>query len=201
MASRILLIRHGETEANAARVVQTPDVPLSEIGLSQARRLASRLAAQPLGGLLASDLRRAVMTAECVSEASAIPLRLEPLLQERNYGDIRGRPYATLDVSILDPAYHPPGGESWQDFHRRVDRAWETVTEAARSIAADRVLAVVTHGLVLHSLVSRRLAPGADPATAFANTSVTVVEADPAWHITRLNCVAHLDTDTSGPLV
>ena len=40
MASEILIIRHGESVSNAARVVQLPDVPLSEQGQEQARRLA-----------------------------------------------------------------------------------------------------------------------------------------------------------------
>jgi broad specificity phosphatase PhoE len=40
----ILLIRHGETDSNAARIVQTPDVPLSARGVAQAERLARRLA-------------------------------------------------------------------------------------------------------------------------------------------------------------
>jgi len=198
MASQILLIRHGETEANAARVVQTPDVPLSDVGLAQARRLGRRLAALPLGQIVASDLRRAAMTAECVREACGAPLSFDALLQERNFGDIRGRPYATLEVSILDPDYDPPGGESWEVFHRRVDAAWEIVQDAARATAGDRILAVITHGLVLHSLVSRHLAPGENHSAAFANASVTVVEPAPAWRITRFNCVDHLDCAPGG---
>ena len=51
----ILLIRHGETPGNAARVVQTPDTPLSERGLEQARRLAVRLAGVRLGRILSSE--------------------------------------------------------------------------------------------------------------------------------------------------
>ena len=40
----ILLIRHGETALNAARIVQHPETPLNERGVGQARRLAERLA-------------------------------------------------------------------------------------------------------------------------------------------------------------
>jgi probable phosphoglycerate mutase len=198
MATQIFLVRHGETEANATRVVQTPDVPLSTVGLAQARRLAQRLAAQHLGGILASDLRRAVMTAECVRDASGAPVQLDDLLQERNFGEIRGRPYSTLDVGLLDPAYHPPGGESWEMFHQRVDRAWAAVRAAAEALPAGRSLAVITHGLVLYSLVARHLAPGEDHSAAFANTSVTAVERNPDWRITRINCTAHLDRPDAG---
>lgn len=199
MASRILLIRHGETDANAARVVQRPDVPLSEVGIAQARRLAERLASEGLGAILSSDLQRAVTTAEHLRASTGAPLRLEPLLQERNYGDIRGRTYSSLPVSILDPEYHPPGGESWQEFHARVDRAWEAVLHAAAELPADRALGVVTHGLVLYSLVSRHLSPGDSYAAAFANTSVTICEPGPPprWRLALLNCVAHLEGDAA----
>jgi broad specificity phosphatase PhoE len=40
----IILIRHGETASNAARVLQFPDTPLSERGLAQARAVAKRFA-------------------------------------------------------------------------------------------------------------------------------------------------------------
>ena len=90
----IFLIRHGETLGNAARVVQRPDNPLSSRGIAQAERLAARLAAEGVAAILASDLARAVATAEAVRAATGAPLRFDPLLQERNFGDIRGTPYA-----------------------------------------------------------------------------------------------------------
>ena len=43
----IVLVRHGETESNAQRVLQHPETPLSERGLAQARRVAERLARAP----------------------------------------------------------------------------------------------------------------------------------------------------------
>jgi broad specificity phosphatase PhoE len=41
----ILLARHGETDGNAARILQRPDVPLNARGLRQAEQLAERLSA------------------------------------------------------------------------------------------------------------------------------------------------------------
>jgi len=38
----ILVVRHGETDGNAARILQRPDVPLNERGLRQAEQLAQR---------------------------------------------------------------------------------------------------------------------------------------------------------------
>jgi len=59
----ILLIRHGETALNAARVVQPADTPLSERGAAQAAALARRLADFGIAAILSSDLPRAAQTA------------------------------------------------------------------------------------------------------------------------------------------
>ena len=58
-----------------------------------------------------------------MSRATGARVEYEPLLHERNFGDIRGTAYADLDVDPFDPAYAPPNGESWETFHARVDRA------------------------------------------------------------------------------
>src|SRR5262245_44621786 len=138
----IFLIRHGETPGNAARIVQTPDVPLSARGIAQAERLARRLEGEGIARILSSDLARAVMTAEHLRLATRARVELDPLLQERNFGDIRGTAYADLGFDMFEPGYAPPGGETWEVFHSRVDRAWALVQEVAR--ATDGHLAVVT---------------------------------------------------------
>jgi probable phosphoglycerate mutase len=189
----IYLVRHGETRANAGRVVQTPDAELSPRGHDQARRLAERLARAGIRHILASDLVRAAATAEAVRAATGASLELDPLLQERNFGEIRGTPYAELGVDLFGPDYAPPGGETWTAFHARVDRAWERIQAAA---AEPGDLAVVTHGLVCLSLANRKLSVPDGAAlelTGFANTSVTIVEAVPPWRVARLNCTEHLE--------
>lgn len=201
----ILVIRHGETAGNAARVLQRPDTPLSPRGLSQAASLARRLAGEPVGRILASDFVRATMTAEALAAATGAPLTADALLQERNFGDLRGTAYADLGFDPFAPGYVPPGGESWEVFHERVARAWERI----RTLAADTPghLAVVTHGLVCFSLAANhfRLVTGEPPPARFGNTALTVVEGREPWTALRLNCTAHLDgtaaeDDLSGAL-
>lgn len=191
----ILLIRHGETSGNANRVIQTPDTPLSPRGIAQARRLAQRLAGRDLGAIVSSDLARARMTAEALGEATGLTLELDPGLQERNFGELRGTPYVQLESDPFAQGYLPPGGESWEALHLRVDAVWERITQRASEIPGD--LVVVTHGLVCHSLVTRRLAlpPGMQPPPGFANTSVTELDAQPPWRVRLLNCTAHLDSE------
>jgi 2,3-bisphosphoglycerate-dependent phosphoglycerate mutase len=188
----ILLVRHGETDNNAARVVQMPDAPLSERGLAQAARLAARLAGLGVEAIVASDYARALATAERVRLATGAPLEIWPELRERHLGDLRGRAYADIGFDIFAPDYAPPGGESWAQFHDRVARAWERVR--ARSSQMRGNLAVISHGLVCRSVV-QSLTPvdaSAKVPEAWGNTSLTVLGARPPHEIALLNCTAHL---------
>lgn len=194
----LLLIRHGETELNAGRVIQYPDTPLGSTGLAQAERLARRLTAHPLRLVLTSDYLRARMTAAAVVAATGAPLLELPSLRERNFGDLRGRAYAALgEIDPFAADYEPPNGESWAHFHARVDQAWEELLSHAAENPGD--IAVVTHGLVLRSLLERRLDLGGQavaPDLVVANTSVTLVDATNPWRVSRLACTAHLEFET-----
>lgn len=189
----IFLVRHGETHGNAARIVQRPDLPLSPRGIAQAEHLARRLASAGIGQILSSDLARAASTAEALRRRIGMPLTFEPALQERNFGDLRGTPYADLKVDIFAPGYEPPGGESWEVFHARVDRAWAIVQAAAARTRGH--LAVITHGLVCRFLSERHLVlpEGQEPPLRWENTSLTIADGPAPWRVTLLNCVAHLE--------
>jgi broad specificity phosphatase PhoE len=190
--STIYLLRHGETALNASRVVQPADTPLSERGARQAERLAERLASVGLRGIRSSDLPRAHETAAAIARATGLPIALDPDLQERNYGAVRGVPYAKLTEDIFGPDYVPPDGESWAAFHARVDRAWARI---ARECAGDGSFAVVTHGLVCWSMLSRHVIGDETPCTSmrFANTSVSIVDGPAPWRARLVDCTAHLD--------
>ena len=189
----IFLIRHGETFGNASRTVQLPDNPLSSRGLGQAERLARRLEREDIGAILSSDLTRAAQTAERLARVTGRPVEHDALLQERNFGDLRGTPYAELGFDMFAPDYAPPGGETWPIFHDRVDRAWARVQ--ALAAAMDGHLAVVTHGLVCRSLASRHLIlpDGEEVPQRWENTSLTIVDWPAPWRVRLLNSIAHLD--------
>jgi 2,3-bisphosphoglycerate-dependent phosphoglycerate mutase len=191
--SRLFLIRHGETDGNALRIVQHPHIPLSPRGVVQAERLARRLAGEGIARIVSSDYARALTTAEHLQRATGAPLKVEPLLRERNFGDLRGRPYSELGFDMFEPDYAPPNGETWPAFHERVDRAWARVQEMAAATGGR--LAVVTHGLVCRSLAARHLvlADGESAPERWDNTSLTIVDWPAPWRVRLLNCIAHLD--------
>jgi broad specificity phosphatase PhoE len=195
-AKVVYLIRHGETADNARRVLQMPNVPLSDRGVEQARRLASRLANAGIARILVSDYERARMTARPLAETTGAQLVEDPLLRERHFGDLRGRAYASLGFDPFAPGYVPPNGESIPVFQARVMLAFESIREHAAG--AGGALAVVTHGLVCRDLVANHLelAPelAAAPPDPYRWTNTCVTEVDPAtWTVRLLACTAHLD--------
>jgi probable phosphoglycerate mutase len=184
----ILLVRHGETAANAARVMQRPDVPLNEHGLHQAARLAERLLDLGFVHVLCSDLPRARMTAAPLAARGAV-IEETPLLQERNFGDLRGTPYAELTEDPFAPGYAPPGGETLPVFHIRVAEAFALIARRRRALPG--ALVVVTHGLVCHAILENHAHEAALPEH-FANTGLTVLDPEPPFAARLVNCTAHL---------
>jgi len=158
-ATRIVAIRHGQTDWNAqARLQGHTDVPLNAEGRAQAARLAEALRGEALDAVYTSDLARARDTAQAVAAAGGAPLRLEPALRERAFGRFEG---VTRDEIARrwpddaerwrrrEPGYAPPdGGEALTDFHARC------IAAATRLAAAHPggAIALVAHGGVLDSL-------------------------------------------------
>jgi 2,3-bisphosphoglycerate-dependent phosphoglycerate mutase len=188
----ILLVRHGETDGNAARILQRPDVPLNERGMRQAERLARRLFAQGFVHILCSDLLRARMTAAPLASRTGITIEESPLLQERNFGDLRGLPYAELTEDPFGSDFAPPNGEDWPRFHARVAEAFAFIV--ARRRAVNGTLVVLTHGLVCRALVERHalVGPGMSVPQRFDNTSVTALHEEAPHAVSMINCTRHL---------
>ncbi|HRZ00908.1 MAG TPA: histidine phosphatase family protein [Burkholderiaceae bacterium] len=162
--ARLVLIRHGETEWNAAgRLQGAIDVPLSQLGLWQAQRVAQRLRGESFAAVVSSDLERARQTATPLAAALGLPVQPEPRLRERAYGIFEGERYAGLAErypaewavhQARDPDWVIPGGESIVQLR---DRVAEALDEIARRYAGTQV-AVVAHGGVLDA--AYRLATG-----------------------------------------
>lgn len=190
----ILLIRHGETALNAARIVQHPDTPLNERGMGQARRIAARLADFPVSAIISSDYARAYMTAQAIARVTGLPIVIQESLRERNFGDVRGTAHADLPVDLYAQDFHPSGGESWSMFHERVTVAWEAIKERAKRSDGD--LVVISHALLCRSLVANHLTLAGDmdvDVPRWPNTALTVIENRAPWKVSVLACGAHLD--------
>ena len=92
METVLFLVRHGETVDNARQIMQGQTQGcLNEKGREQARVVAERLAAESIDAIVASDLRRAIQTAEIIAEPHGLPVVTTPLLRERDWGGFTGR--------------------------------------------------------------------------------------------------------------
>ena len=92
METTIFLVRHGETVDNARQIMQgQTQGELNQRGREQAEQVARRLASEPLDVIVASDLHRAIQTAEVIAEPHGLSVVTTPLLRERDWGSFTGR--------------------------------------------------------------------------------------------------------------
>lgn len=187
----LFLIRHGETDSNRDRILQTPDTPLSELGQQQAQHLIAAFQSCRLSKILCSDYLRTRQTAAPLSAAHECPIHYNELLRERSFGDLRGRHYDHVPTDIFADHFSPPNGETYQSFKNRTRSAWQFVCEQMDNSSGP--IAVITHGLVLREWVSNHLQMEdymTEQAT-YLNTCVTEVDRSLS-KIVRLCDVSHL---------
>lgn len=153
--TRLLLIRHGETDWNVeGRYQGQTDVPLNARGREQAQALAAAVASIPIAAVYSSDLQRALDTAKVVAERTRAPIEIDARLREINQGEWEGLMGAEVrerwpELTALrrkDPeAFAPPGGEPFIAVRERALAAVTGATKAHR----DGTVAIVSHGLAL----------------------------------------------------
>lgn len=157
-ATRLIVVRHGETAWNVdTRIQGHLDIPLNATGLWQARQLGDALAGEAISAIYTSDLLRARRTAQAVADATGAALVDEPGLRERAFGAFQGRTFAEVEAEHpeqarrwrqRDPDYAPDGGESLRVLRERVV---DTTHRLAARHPGELVL-LVTHGGVLDVL-------------------------------------------------
>jgi broad specificity phosphatase PhoE len=147
---RCILVRHGESEANGARVFTPhPDVAVTERGRAQALAAAGVIGARfDVRRIVSSPLRRARQTADTIAAALAVAVEVEPELRERVYGEFAGQAYDAPRPG-WDPErwweWRPPGGETLVEVTARAGAALDRIAAAA---PRDDVV-VVSHGGVM----------------------------------------------------
>jgi probable phosphoglycerate mutase len=164
--TRFCIVRHGETDWNAARRMQGQiDIPLNAAGRAQAAATAAGLAGECFDALYSSDLMRTWQTAQPIAAACRLEVRALPGLRERHYGRMQGMtadearkclPEIHAAYAGRDPQHDLEGGESLTAFAQRVAT---TLGELAAAHADETVL-VVAHGGVLD--IVYRMATGRD---------------------------------------
>lgn len=199
--SRLLLVRHGETELNSAgRYWGRTDVPLSTVGLRQAERLRDRLATEKIKAVYSSDLRRAALTAETIASRHKLNVIICPELREIDFGQLEGLTFDQIsqlypEVTRLwierSPKLKYPGGESIYQFNNRVS----IFRRRLKKHTEEETILIVAHSGVLRTLACQLL--GLELRHRWQIrldlASLTVIEAHPQEAIiTLLNDTSHL---------
>jgi probable phosphoglycerate mutase len=154
----VYLVRHGETVwAAAGRHTGRTDIPLTDRGEADARRLGARLAGRSFVRVWTSPAQRARRT--CELSGFGTVAESDPDLWEWDYGEYEG--LRSADIRAGRPGWllfrdGCPGGESPADVAARADRV------VARVRATDGNVLVFSSGHVLRVLAARWL--GLDPA-------------------------------------
>ena len=230
MSAELWLVRHAQSQGNvaddAARGaraemldldIRDPDVPLSALGVRQARALGACWAQRPSAALatrvVSSPYERALRTATLAVEAAGwdVVVERDERLRERDLGMLDGFTSVGIEARFPDEArrrarlgkfyYRPPGGESWADVAGRV----RTVLEAYQPHDGERLL-VVSHQAVLTlfryvlEALDEQQVLEIDRGAPVPNTAMTVYTGGPgSWQLHTLAAVDHLRGTDAAP--
>jgi broad specificity phosphatase PhoE len=153
---RIIIVRHGETEENAAHVLMghTPG-KLTKLGIEQTKIVSLKLKNEKIDVVLSSDLKRVVDTTNEIIKYHNVPVLRFKELRERNFGIFERKPLRDLieaeRASGVAPVYFRPiGGESFGDVERRVKKLMDHVYAEYKN----KVVLISTHAGVAQVLMS-----------------------------------------------
>lgn len=155
----IYLVRHGETEWNKTGKYQgSTDMPLSAVGRAQAACCAEALKNVKFDKIIASNLSRALVTAQTIAAKHNMPVEVDARLQEIHFGQWESLTYDEIDArwpGEVMKMYRQPaqitiaGGESFKDLQVR---SWAAVKDALSTMADGETLLVVCHGGTIRTL-------------------------------------------------
>jgi probable phosphoglycerate mutase len=162
-ATRIFLVRHGATQLSAEDAFAgETDVPLSDLGRGQLKKLAARLSGEPIAAFYASPLGRTMESARILAEPHDLPVTAREGLREISHGHWEGKTRATVEKDHpreyalweADPfSFAPPEGETGLDVTARALPALLAIVAAH---AGEQVL-VASHKATIRLLIGSLL--------------------------------------------
>lgn len=192
-----ILVRHGESEANVSKTFAGQlDVPLTETGYEQARRMAQYLDKYHIDKIYASPLRRAYDTAAAIAARQNCAIETDDALMEINSGEWQGLSYAEIAQRYLQ-TYQlwrtdignaaPEGGETCAELYARVTAFFEKLLQQKKGTFC--LACHATPIRMIESYIRGNSAIMAKKIQWVPNASVSVYEYDGAFHeVERGSC-------------
>lgn len=207
---KIYFVRHGESEGNAAKIHQSKDTPLSEIGRSQAKIVALRFSKIQADLIIASPYQRAQETAQAIALKKGLQIESNDLFAERRgpsqliglsqLSEQSKQIRAKLSQHLLDVdgTWHYSDEENAKQFAKRAEDALDFLRQRN-----EKNIIVVCHALILRMIFAKILNPHGDLANLYDiygnfdlnNTSLSVATYDhekQAWQMICINDHSHL---------
>ncbi|WP_310257391.1 histidine phosphatase family protein [Fictibacillus barbaricus] len=195
---QILLIRHGESEADILQVHEgRADFELTDRGRKQVRAMAEKVKKDFLPEIIyASTLKRARETATVLSEVTGVPLQLEEELMEYNNGVQAGLAFEEAKKYPRPVHLHDryEEGESHIEFCMRI----ETIFSKILAASTQKRIAIVAHGGVINCLLRSFFHMPISQDFYFLNgdTGISLLEIKEYRKVVHfLNNTSHLDAD------
>jgi probable phosphoglycerate mutase len=200
--TRLILLRHGQTKLSVERRYSgRGDHPLTELGLQQAERAASRLSeVDDIAAIISSPLQRAQQTARKLADRTGLEVVTHQGLIETDFGTWEGLTFA--EAAKQDPEIHrrwlgdtsvkPPGGESFDEVNARIRKARSEIIAKY----GGKTIVVVSHVTPIKTLLRQALDVG--PQFLFRMhldlTGVSIAEFYPDGHasVKLVNDTSHL---------
>ncbi|MCK5474225.1 MAG: histidine phosphatase family protein [Candidatus Aenigmarchaeota archaeon] len=151
----IYLARHGQTEYNVQKRIQGHiDTPLTDDGYKNAFLVADRLKGIKFDHIYSSDLGRAFITTQVLTEKLNLENRIvrEKRLREQNFGELTGMLLKdAFEVPNFrgNPEFVPENGESFKMLQKRIVDFIITLEKRHK----DKTALIVTHGGCIRSLL------------------------------------------------
>ncbi len=203
--TKIILVRHGETEWNVARRIQGySDSPLTPTGVAQAQALGARLAQENFAAVHASDLGRVRQTVAYIVQKTGHAANFAEDLRERGYGVFEGKTMDECEAEMPgqwslyrgpDPQAVPPGGESVAQFQERIIGALERVARESDG----QTVVVAAHGGVCGALFRHvmKLPPGTPRSWSLYNASINRFDYRKGkWQLDVWGDISHLNGES-----
>ena len=186
---RLYFVRHGQSEANVARVISNRNLPhpLTELGRQQVEVLAQSFADVPLAAIYSSPILRAAQTAQIVADFKGLPFELADALREPDCGIMEGRGDEEAWAEHARASYdwvvrrqfdsRIEGGESYNDLRARFVPFIDRLVVAHGN--SDHNILLIAHGSLLYLMLPLVLS-NLDLATVgdypMPNTAVIIAE-------------------------
>ena len=197
---KLILVRHGETVENAAKIIQgQTHGKLNTLGIEQAKKIGLRLKDEHIDIAYVSDLERTCATAaEILYFHPKVPVVYTNALRERSWGIWEGKKseerknFFTEEGHCINN-YKPEGGESFDEMQQRM---LDFITTILKKHEKNTVL-IISHGGTLTSFYLSLFQKVKEEYKTYhpKNAAVTILEIseDKKHTVHVLNCVKHLE--------